>query len=337
MSQKSLRARMSRFSVLSAGVLGGSIVLTGSLLQISGSQAAVPEECKLPGGILKPSDLPAGESVIGCGAVGRVVRSGGIGVTIPSPGVAVNANAARADGGNDSLSVEVAADGTISFTGEDGSGVSSYADSLAAQAAASSACDDGFYLTLDQKEYDTYNWYIGDGGMPGALSRADAKAAFADAINNITQSYNNCDYSDSVSAKSQYEGYTTWESDISSTSTCTTPDGRSTWDAGNLYDSHVALTCSWSTVRDDAKNPLVEADTRYNTTDFNFTDNPGSSSCENKYDVRGVGTHEAGHIFGLADLNDPHNNLTMYGYSPTCSAKQRTLGKGDVLGLRYLY
>lgn len=84
------------------------------------------------------------------------------------------------------------------------------------------------------------------------------------------------------------------------------------------------------------KNDLREADVRYDTTDFGFTNSP-TCSCSNKYDIRSVGTYEAGHVFGMGHVGAGHENLTMYINSFKCSTKARTLGKGDVLGLRSIY
>lgn len=53
--------------------------------------------------------------------------------------------------------------------------------------------------------------------------------------------------------------------------------------------------------------------------------------------MRAVGTHEAGHVFGMGHVFDGHSNLTMYANSFMCDAKARTLGYGDVLGLRKKY
>ncbi len=64
---------------------------------------------------------------------------------------------------------------------------------------------------MDQEGYGTYNWYLGDGGMPRAISRSDAYYAFHDAITNITQSSNNCGLTDHVSASASYKGYTSYD------------------------------------------------------------------------------------------------------------------------------
>ncbi|MCL6673241.1 glutamine synthetase [Streptomyces panaciradicis] len=55
----------------------------------------------------------------------------------------------------------------------------------------------------------------------GGLSRNDAKWAFYDAIDNITDSYNNCGYGDSVGAKANFLSKTSYEADINTSSQCT--------------------------------------------------------------------------------------------------------------------
>ncbi|MFJ8863410.1 matrixin family metalloprotease [Streptomyces sp. NPDC102451] len=332
--------------------------------------------CHLPEeGPLSTEDLPTGSSVLDCGAIGRIVTYDGTGVTVPEPGTTVSVDTLATDGDTHGFALEVATDGKVSYVltdaGADSStagtdvpdhltnpthtaaDLSEEADSVDADApdavaegdaelaevdalAAPGACSDGSYSTADRKEYGTYQWYIGDGGMPGALSRTDAKWAFWDAIDNITGSYNNCGYADQVGAKHNYLGTTSREADINSSSQCTSRDGVSTWDAGNLKSGTVATTCSWTFPMPGVKNDLLEADVRYNTTDYDFTNKP-TSTCSNKYDIRSVGTHEAGHVFGLGHVGSGHQNLTMYTNSFTCTTKARTLGKGDVLALRSIY
>lgn len=332
--------------------------------------------CHLPEqGSLSTQDLPAGSSVLACGAVGRVVTYDGTGVTVPEPGTTVSVDVLATDGESHGFSLEVATDGKVSYAltdvGADAStagtdvpdhltnpthtaaDLSEEADSVDADApdavpqgeaelaevdtaAAAGACSDGTYKTADRKEYGTYQWYIGDGGMPGGLSRTDAKWAFWDAIDNITDSYNNCGYTDQVGAKHNYLGTTSREADVNSSSHCTSRDGVSTWDAGNLQSTTVAITCAWTFPTPGIKNDLLEADVRYNTTDHDFTNKP-TSSCSGKFDVRAVGTHEAGHVFGLGHVGSGHENLTMYTSSFPCTTKARTLGKGDVLALRSIY
>lgn len=312
--------------------LGAASVLAlgAAIAGAASAGAADGPKCGLRAGVLSPRDLPAGSSVVKCGAVGRTMRVGDAGVVIPPPGTAVGLERTRVDGGVDGFQVEVAQDGTISYP----EGVT--AEAVVA-ASSPGACVDDAYNTNDLKEYGTYNWWIGDGGMPGALTRSAAQGAFADAINNITGSYNNCGYSDTVGASSAYQGTTTYETDMNASGDCTDRDEKSTWDAGDLPTGTVAQTCWWSWPEPGVKNDLREADVRYNTHDYDFTDSPGSSSCSGDYDIRSVGTHEAGHVFGMGHVGSGHSELTMYTNSFTCTAKARTLGKGDVLGLRSIY
>ncbi|WP_406401791.1 peptidase M10 [Streptomyces uncialis] len=338
----------------------------------SAANAAVPGPavCELVEGELTIYDLPAGSSVILCGAVGRVVTHDGTGVTVPEPGMAVTIDMLTTDGASHGFTVEVGTDGTVSYdlgdavidASTDGNdrpgsaspdpatGVPAEPDTIVEPtdtaegaevadvdaAAAPSACSDGAYSTADRKEYGTYTWYVGDGGMPGGLSRDNAKWAFMDAINNITDSYNNCGYSDTVGAKQNYLADTSREAGINNSGRCTGQDELSVWDAGDLKNGVVATTCSYTWAMPGVKNDLREADVRFNTHDYDFTNKP-TSRCSNEYGLRSVGTHEAGHVFGLGHVGSGHSNLTMYTNSFTCKTIARTLGKGDVLALRSIY
>ncbi|MFF7979477.1 peptidase M10 [Streptomyces sp. NPDC007901] len=353
---------------ITALALVASLSAVGSSANVAVAGADV---CELGEGDLTISDLPAGSSVIKCDAVGRVVTYDDTGLTVPEPGTAVSIDALATDGGTHGFTMEVASDGKVSYdltesSADNSTAGTDVADSLSSPATTSGdltqgsdstdadasdaaaegaevtdtdalsstgACSDGAYATADRKEYGTYNWYIGDDGMPGGLSRTDAKWVFYDAIDNITDSYNNCGYSDTVGARANFLSETSYEADINDKSQCTSWDGLSTWDAGDPKGDHVAVTCSRTWPMPGVKNDLREADVRFNTHDHDFTNKP-TSSCTNKYDIRAVGTHEAGHVFGLGHVGSGHENLTMFTNSFLCNTKARTLGKGDVLGLR---
>ncbi|MDI3408299.1 matrixin family metalloprotease [Streptomyces cavernicola] len=283
------------------------------------------------------ADVPEGTSAIDCNLVGRVIRDQGVGVVIPKPGTGVGGAGLSITGDGDELTVEVASDGTISYPEtrqESATSTAGAADPGTTSASAIDACSDTANSRTGHAEWGTYNWYVGDGGMPGALTQTSAATAFADAINNITGSYNDCGLADEVGASSNYQGSTSYESDMTSSATCTEEDGKSTWDAGDLPSNFVAYNCWHYWV---ASYDLYESDVRYNTTDHDFT-NDVTSSCSNKFDIRSVGTHEAGHTFGLGHATGTdHSNLTMYESSWRCSESARTLGYGDVLGLRGIY
>lgn len=292
-------------------------------------------------GNLTVGQLPSGESARGCSLTGRVVTYGDIGVTIPVPGEGVRIDSQAAAGNPDSgrsLYVQVGLDGVITVDTSEQT-VPTGKESASAETAAGSpsGCSDDYFLPFYFEETTSYDWYIGDGGMPGALSKADAQSAFAEAIHNITNSWNDCGMPDTIDSDATYMGTTTYESDISTSSTCLERDGKSTWDAGDIGDGHTATTCTWLRKIDGSMDDSLESDVRFNTHDFDFTDFP-TSTCTNKYDIRSTGTHEAGHIFGLGHApREGHDFLTMAVMGIPCSVAHRTLGRGDLDTLEAIY
>ena len=335
------------------GLLGravGAFVLT-ALLSVPGAGGiGGAPGCGFARGDLTVDDLPAGSSVTRCAAVGRLVTREGVGVAVPEPGTTVSVEALTVDGSAHGLTVRVAADGTVSYDDdhaghEERTGPGDRVGRAGALAAAGGSrtdtpgpCADTAFTTADRKEYNTYDWFLGDGPQPGGVTRAEARRAFEDAIATITGSRNDCGIGDTVLAKARFVATTHHEADVDSEARCTTRDGLNVWDAGDLSSSVVATTCSWShPVPGPRPDQLIEADVRFNIRDYRFTNQPTSDSCDNAYDIRSVATHEAGHVFGLGHAGPGHGNLTMYANSYACSTSARTLGKGDVLGLRDLY
>ncbi|MEU0060209.1 matrixin family metalloprotease [Streptomyces sp. NPDC006334] len=326
------------------GRIGAALVLavSGAVVSAGGTPPRASDRCVLADGVLTVDDLPAGSSVLDCDAVGRLVTHEGAGVTVPEPGTKVGVDALTTDGSRHGFTMAVAADGTVSYDlsahGEAGErGLSASArPGKRPPASARAACADSAYAVADHKEYGTYDWWIGDGPLPGGLTPAQARRAFEDSISAITGTRNDCGYGDAVAARSRYWTVTHHEADIDPQARCTARDGVSVWDAGDLTSGVVATTCSWSRPVPRGPDWLKEADVRFNTGDYVFTDNPGGD-CSNAYDIRSVATHEAGHVFGLAHVGSGHEGQTMFTNSFACSTGARTLGRGDVLGLRALY
>ncbi|MDQ0833482.1 hypothetical protein QF032_005326 [Streptomyces achromogenes] len=309
-----------------------AFLLAATLAAVCVGQAPRTPACSLARGELTVEDLPTGSSVRDCPVVGRVVTHDGAGLAVPEPGTTVSVDSLTADGSAHGFTLTVAADGTVSYAYE------AHTEAVrGSRADAPAPCADSAYATAGRKAYGTYEWFLGDGHWPGGISRAGARRAFEEAVATITASRNDCGLDDRVAAKARYLSTTSGKADIDRETRCMRPDGLSVWDAGDLGGDAVATTCSWSRpAPGGGPEELLEADVRFNTHDHAFTDDP-SGACTAAYDLRSVATHEAGHVFGLAHSGAGHENLTMFASSFACSTSARTLGKGDVLGLRTLY
>jgi hypothetical protein len=303
---------------------------------LSAACAAIPQA-----GELTVEQVPEGVLTQECDLTGRIVVHEGMGVTVPGPGETVRIEVLSVYSTEvHGFSLGVTEEGGIFYDLEPSGDAAEptgtkKAAADGAQASAPSACSDNLMLPWDWEDFDHYEWYVGDGGMPAALSQAAAATAFKDAINNITGGYNDCGIADTIDAGHRYMGTSTFEADLDNKGNCTPRDKQSTWDAGDLPSGWLAATCGWTTDRGGSED-LIEADVRYNTTDHDFTNNP-TSSCTAHYDVRAVGTHEAGHVFGLDHAPSGHDNLTMAPGIGPCDTSARTLGRGDMRTLEAIY
>jgi hypothetical protein len=127
-------------------------------------------------------------------------------------------------------------------------------------------------------------------------------------------------------------GPTTTAPDVTDSSTCGRPDGRSVVGFGTLAPVEMAITCWWT--RDGS---IVEADVKLNKTDYRWVTRI-PSSCALSWSIEDVATHEFGHVFGLEHVSEAlHGNLTMSPRILPCQSSDATLGLGDVLGLRAKY
>lgn len=92
----------------------------------------------------------------------------------------------------------------------------------------------------------------------------------------------------------------------------------------------IAVTTTWYS---RFTGIAVESDGRYNT--YYPWSTTGSSSA---MDVQNIVAHEVGHTFGLDHPKGKDVScLTMYAYGSLGETQKRTLGTGDVLGIRAIY
>lgn len=325
-----------RYASRCAVAVFSAVVLSSSSLSVVAASAE--DGCPAPSPSYQASSLPATISA-GCNLQGALVQDYGVGVVVGPAGTGTNAEAITPDG-VETLAVVTDADGTVHLLSV-GDEVAVGLAATEAQATASSppaACSDDYHILGGYHESDTHLWYFNRGTTPSGLAADSAERALRDAIINITHSDNDCGLADQVSATSNYGGNTSLRAEMDSSANCDgflSRDGQNTVDFGDLPSNDVGFTCYWYW---PITNELAEADSRLNKVEFNWTVTPGSG-CSDKYDVESVMTHEWGHVYGLGDVSEAdHGNLTMSArINGPCQASERTLGLGDVKGLRDLY
>ena len=111
-------------------------------------------------------------------------------------------------------------------------------------------------------------------------------------------------------------------------------DGIDVVSFGRLPDDVVAASCTYTYAGD-----IWQADVMLNDTAGLFTTRPLSPSCVDSFDLEAVMTHERGHSYGIAHVeNDPRGNaLTMSQVLGRCDPSARSLGAGDLLALDEAY
>ncbi len=167
------------------------------------------------------------------------------------------------------------------------------------------------YLLLSYHSYSTINYYINPTNTYGFSSSA--------VVSTITTSVNTWDKETSYTVFS-YKGTTT--------KAAGKQDGYNVIAWGKYRSGVIAVTMSWV-----SGGQVLEVDCMMNTRfKWSLTGEAG------KMDVQNIMTHELGHFCGLADLyGDADYWLTMYGYSDYGLTYARTLGLGDINGLKAVY
>jgi len=116
-----------------------------------------------------------------------------------------------------------------------------------------------------------------------------------------------------------------------------TEDGVNVVGWTSIGGSTIARTWTWGNYLPGNYDSLriTETDVQFDNTKLWSAQPSGVSG---RYDVQNIGTHEAGHTFGLGDMYDSEDSEhTMYGFGATAETKKRTLEWGDQAGIRALY
>ena len=273
-----------------------------------------------------------------CPVAGRVIVDGGVGAVVPGPGMAVTAEA-DTPGGDQHLVVsnprgdEIVLNGVGEETATEGSALSR----PQSRASGPSACRDSYYTNRDSKLYDYNRWYVNAPSIPSYLSGVHVVGAMQRGGLNIYGVRDSCGFADGVRGRLIYVGGTTRSVNIRSNATCTSNDFRSVVGFGDLPSGYTAFNCVWTWVQ-DGPNRVAHSDIRLNKFDLSWTTGV-TGSCRGRYDIESTMTHERGHTFGLGEASEgSHGNLTMSQDSNgPCQISERSLGRGDALGLNRKY
>lgn len=173
---------------------------------------------------------------------------------------------------------------------------------------------------------------------PRKLNRDAAEGAVNTAGTNITGTRNNCRLDDGVPAELTHLGDTDAVANLSGNECDRNSDRNNVVSFGDLPGGTLATTCIWFVPNPADYDEVTESDIKVNRADFKWTTNPRPRKCRNRYDVQSVMTHEWGHTFGLGHVGEKdHGKLTMSPRIRACQKSERTLGRGDVLGLNRRY
>ena len=335
---------------------------------VTTAAASAADPCRLPHGVLAVSDL-AGRSAADCAAVGRLVDTGhGVALPIQSPGTSVSLGLLYPTG-SAIHSVSTDHQGLVHAT-------SQRLDSSESVDAQSNAplgrgrpgpggafpespgpgpCERDTFTLAGFKWNRPWLFRTTVGSTLGTDRQSDFDAAARRATDNFVHARNDCGIKGGLTAAGAFVGHTTATGNfeyVDGQATCGARDSRNVLDTddlpGGFLEATLAAFCIWTETR-HGRTEAVEADLRFNNGDYSWTYDPLSPDCDPdptlppdpirwKYDVESIMTHEVGHVYGLVNLSSFDDlNLTMFPAIRRCSGNLRTLGLGDVLGMKALY
>ncbi len=269
-----------------------------------------------------------------CAVEGKKIVAGGVGVVVPEPGMAVIADATGPDA---DLQLTVSNPPGDKITIQSGEAREEPPSGVASRASGPGACRDSAYDHWDAKLYNYNRWYVNSRSIPSSMSTGRAVRAMKKAATNVSRVQDACGIRDKVRGRMIYGGGVKRSVNIKSNLDCTSNDYKSVVGFGDLPANYTAFSCIWTWIQ-DGPNRVAHSDVRLNKVDYAWTTRV-TGSCRGRYDVESTMTHERGNTFGLDDVSEAyHGNLTMSDNSNgPCQTSERSLGRGDAIGLNKKY
>lgn len=326
---------MVRLIVFTVALALGTLAV-GVSVQMSFAQAGpeVHEACKGSGGEIRAADLPRRVEPGTCPASGQVIVDNGVGSIVPDPGEGVHVEGIGPAGVQE-LGIERHRDGTLELMSVGDESGGTWKPSAVAGPA---PCSDRAFADQDTRLESDLPWYFKRSSTPGEVTRDDAEKAIRRAGTNVISARNECGLEDNVPVGLPYQGNTDSAADMDADGICTGNDGMSEVSFGWLPDPRLAQECKSYVINGSGYDRVRTSDIKINKRNFEWTTRPEARSCRGSHDLQGVMTHERGHTFGLGHVSEKdHGKLTMSPNIGPCQQSERTLGRGDVLGLNGKY
>lgn len=309
-------------------------MFAGSLL--AQADGAVYDACSRGKQEIRAAALPEVLDEERCPVAGRVIVDGAVGAVVPEPGMEVTAEAKSPDGSQHLIVSNPRGDRLV--LDEVGRETNpEEVPELTTRASGPGACQDSYYSSRDVKLYNYSRWYVNTKSIPSNVNRSGAVKAMKRGGTNVSNVQDACGIRDRVQGRLIYEGATRRSVDMESNLNCTSNDRKSVVGFGDLPSGYTAFNCLWSWIQ-DGPNRIAHTDIRLNKHDYSWTARV-TGSCRGRHDIESSMTHERGHTFGLGEAPEgSHGKLTMSEYSNgPCQTSERSLGRGDAVGLNSKY